>query len=213
MSKVKNVFKNYGDFHLSIPEMEFVDQGMTALWGPSGSGKSSVVRCLVGLDACPGMEWLLDGVDVAKLPVRERRFGVVFQGGGLFQHMTAMENIRFALEARDLSAESFQKDIQHMAEVLKVENLLSRSVKLLSGGEKQRISLIRGLIAKPRFLFLDEPFSALDEANRDEARQLVKKVLEQQQVSGLVISHDSADVAFLANRILQIQNGKIVGCT
>src|SRR5882762_2710258 len=96
MSLVEQLEKKYDDFTIDIPRWEILDKGVTALSGPSGSGKTTVFRILIGLIPCPGMMWNFGDVDLARLPVGERRLGVVFQSLELFPHMTARENIFFA---------------------------------------------------------------------------------------------------------------------
>src|SRR5271165_2213509 len=100
MSLVKGLVRDYDGFTLSIPTWEIPDQGITALWGPSGSGKTTAFRLLIGLEPCPGLSWTFAELDIAALPVPQRRLGVVFQTLELFPHMTARENILFAARAR-----------------------------------------------------------------------------------------------------------------
>lgn len=210
MSLVKNLIRDYGDdFKIEIPHWEIPDQGITALWGPSGAGKTSVFRLLIGLEPCPGLQWHFQGEDLAQLPVPQKKLGVVFQSLELFPHMTALENIRFAAQARKVN-EADQK-ISALARDLNIDAILQRSVEVLSGGERQRVALARALIGEPRFLFLDEPFSALDAELRSEARELVKKVVkEQYQIPTLLITHDPEDLKILADRVVKIKNGKLV---
>src|ERR1044072_1169533 len=104
MSLVENLIKDYGDFKVDIPRWEIPDRGVTALWGPSGAGKTSVFRVLIGLEECPGLKWTFGGEDLATLPVPQRRLGVLFQSLELFPHMTAQENIEFAAAAAKLDS-------------------------------------------------------------------------------------------------------------
>src|SRR4051794_28520253 len=101
MSSVQNMFRKYSDgFEIQIPNWQIADAGVTALWGPSGSGKTTIFRILIGLESCPRLTWTFQGEDLAKLPIPERRLGVVFQSFELFPHMTGEENILFAAKAR-----------------------------------------------------------------------------------------------------------------
>jgi len=207
---VRNLKKSYGDFSIDIPEWEILDQGVTALFGPSGAGKSSVLRLLIGLESCEGMSWMHLGDDIAKLPTPERRLGVVFQSLDLFSHMTALENIRFALEARGLSGSEFEKRVSTLVDRLELQACIEQKASTLSGGERQRVALARALVAKPRFLLLDEPFSALDINRRRQARQLLKEVLKEEKVPAILISHDVSDVDELAERVSEVQAGRLV---
>lgn len=208
MSTIKNLIRDYGDFKVHIPLWEIADQGITALKGPSGSGKSSVIRLLLGLEPCPQLSWEFNDIDIAKLPIEQKRLGIVFQNYELFPHLTAKENIVFAARARKIA--DYEEKINAMALKIKLENILNRKAALLSGGEKQRVALARALIGQPRFLFLDEPFSALDAELRDEARALVRSVIQDFKIPTLLVSHDEADVKSLAHSSVEIRNGQLL---
>ena len=209
MSIVKNLFRDYGDFVVDIPEWQIADKGVTALWGPSGAGKTSAFRILTGLEPCPSLIWDFSGEDIAKLPVRDRRLGVVFQSYELFPHMTASENILFAAEARGLKASERQRELARLTEELGLSPFLNTRAAVLSGGEKQRVALGRALIGNPRFLLLDEPFSALDEDLKQGARNLVKRVIAERGLATLLITHDPRDRDELATQVSQIRNGRL----
>lgn len=210
MSVIKNLIRDYGDFKIEIPSWEIADQGLTALWGPSGSGKTSVFRLLIGLESCPGLEWNFGGTDLAKLPVPERRLGVVFQSLELFPHLTARQNIEFAFRARHIPLAEREPALQRLVSALQLGNCLERPARLLSGGEQQRVAIARALGGRPRFLFLDEPFSALDADLRTGARQLVKRVIEEFSIPTLLITHDREDVEALGARLVRLREGRLV---
>lgn len=211
MSWVKNLKRDYGDFLLDIPEWEIFDEGITALWGPSGSGKTTVFRLLLGLDRPdPGFSWVIDGVDLAQLPTPDRRLGVVFQTFELFPHMTAEENIRFAAESRRLPKSDYANHLEELVETLGLGTCLNRLASVLSGGEKQRVALARALIARPRVLFLDEPFSSLDAHLRSEARGLVRRVLERERIPAVLVTHDRDDLSVFSGKVSEIAAGRIV---
>lgn len=210
MSIVKNLKKNYSNFNLSISEWEIPDQGVSALCGPSGAGKTTIFRILCGLEECQGFEWHYKGIDLARLPVEAKRLGVVFQGYELFPHMTVEENLLFSLKARGLKTEAKSK-IKDWIEKLNLSRVAKTRSDLLSGGEKQRTALARALIAEPQFLLLDEPFSALDIDLRSAARNEVKNVLSELNIPALLITHDKEDIEVLAKYVFEIMNGKLVG--
>lgn len=209
MSVVRNLRKKYSDFEISIPEWQLNDQGVTTLWGPSGSGKTTVLRILTGLEMADGWSWDFQGQDLAQLSAPERRLGVVFQSYELFPHLSARENILFAAEARKISIEKADQKLTDLTESLQLKKFLDRKSELLSGGEKQRVALARALMGEPRFLLLDEPFSALDEELRDEARRLVKSVIQQAKIPALMITHDQRDVEVMGGKVSQIHDGRI----
>lgn len=210
MSLVENLHKNYGDFKIEIPSWEILDQGVTVLWGPSGSGKTSVFRLLLGLEEAPGFKWNFKDHDLAKMPVPQRRLGVVFQSLDLFPHMTAEQNILFAARAREIEPEEAYDKMEMLADVLQMKSFLERPVSVLSGGEKQRVAIARALSGAPRLLLLDEPFSALDQDLRHESRALIKSVIEKEKIPTLLVTHDPLDVEVLANKVSTIKHGCIV---
>jgi len=210
MSLVKNLYRKWDDFSLEIPHWEIPDEGISALWGPSGAGKTSVFRSLLGLEPCPTLQWIFHGQDIAKLPLAKKNLGVVFQSLELFPHLTAEENILFPMQARKLNSEhSFQLKNTIVNE-LQITKLLSKMVHKLSGGEQQRVAIARALVGQPQFLFLDEPFSSIDEDLKKEARSLVAKVIQLTKTPTLLITHDQRDVDALASHVFQIRNGKLL---
>lgn len=227
MSLVKRLKHRYGDFSIDIHDWEIPERGVTALWGPSGSGKSSVLRLLLGLDTPDEIVWNFsvpkkaventteNAVEnLGAVSVSKRRLGVVFQHGELFGHMTARENIEFAAEAaiqtRGLARARASSNIERFIRTLRLESAESRNANLLSGGERQRVALARALIGEPRLLLLDEPFSALDAEIRGEARSLVRAVLEETGVPAILVTHDASDLEGLQGKISRIENGRIV---
>jgi ABC-type sulfate/molybdate transport systems ATPase subunit len=214
VSKVKILKHRYGDFVVDISDWEIPDRGVTALWGPSGSGKSSVLRLLLGLDTADELKWIVGDEDLAGIPVSKRRLGVVFQSGELFGHMTARENIEFAADAavktRGLSMARAKENTTRFIDRLGLEGAAARRASLLSGGERQRVALARALIGEPRVLFLDEPFSALDAENRAEARLLVRSVLNETGTPAVLVTHDQTDLEGFHGKISRIENGRII---
>ena len=209
MSYVENLRRDFGDFKLDIERWEILDEGVTVLWGASGSGKTSVFRVLLGLDPCPEMKWVFAGEDIAKLKTPQRRLGVVFQTLDLFPHMTAEENIRFAAEARQVPPQAAEKKIRELKEELQMGSFFQRPAAVLSGGEKQRVAIARAIIGQPRMLLLDEPFSALDQDLRDDGRKLLKRVIEAEKIPTLLVTHAPRDVEVLAKKVSKLKAGKI----
>lgn len=211
MSSIKNLRADYGDFRIDIPEWQILDEGVTALWGPSGAGKTSVFRLLLGLDSAEkGFTWNCQGEDLAALSTPDRRLGVVFQTLELFPHMTARQNIMFAAESRKISRDSAETHLRSLAETLGLASLMDRRASVLSGGERQRVALARALIGKPRILFLDEPFSALDADLRSDARTLVREAIAAEKIPTVLITHDREDLNVLAAKVSEIKDGRLV---
>ena len=214
MSIIKNINLKFGSFVFSIDELTLADQGVTAFLGPSGSGKTTFFNTLVGLHSPKDWSWHFKNEDLAKLSLAERRLGVVFQTYELFPHMTAEENIRIVFDVKNKKTENsmdFKTFIQPFLAKLKLDQCWHTKAGDLSGGEKQRIALLRAVISKPRLLLLDEPFSALDSLARLEARAMVKSVVADLDIPVYLITHDQADVQALANHVVYMKDGRVSG--
>ena len=210
MSLIRNLFYRVGDFALNIPEWSFPDTGITAVTGISGSGKTTALQILCGLIPCPNLYWEFQGENLAELSAPERRIGVCFQDLRLFPHWTARQNIWFAIKARGFSVSDKKEDFEEIVRLLDLSNnSLDLSINDLSGGEKQRVALARALIVKPRMLFLDEPFSYLDESNKDKARSLTLRIIKKYSTPLLLVSHDRADIEGLADKEFYLEQGKV----
>lgn len=209
MSLIKNLFYKIGHFQLNVPEWAFSDEGVTALTGDSGSGKTTILKILCGLVPCPQLSWKFQGQDLAQLPPPDRKLGVCFQDLRLFPHLTARENILFAIQARGVLFKERKKDFEEMINFLGLENSLDLFISELSGGEKQRVALARALIVKPKILLLDEPFSYLDANNKRQARRLTRDLVKKYSIPLLLISHDREDIKDLANEEFYLDQGKI----
>lgn len=209
MSLIENLIYKKDDFSIEIPQWEILDHGVTIVSGPSGSGKSTIFKILLGLLPCPNLRWIFEGTDLAQLPVKEKRLGVVFQSYDLFPHLTARGNLLFAAEARKLTAKETQAQLDRLSTTLRMESFMDRKISVCSGGEKQRVALARALIGKPRVLLLDEPFSALDEELREEARTLVKKTIQEFKTPALLVTHDDRDMRAIGDKQFFLLNGRL----
>lgn len=173
------------------------------LMGPSGCGKSSVLAAVCGtLEA--GMQWegriSLNGERIDTLPVRARRVGLLFQDDLLFAHMTVRENLLFAVPA---GARAEREDaVQAALRDVEMQDHLHADPARLSGGQRARVALARALLAQPRALLLDEPFSKLDAALRERMRALVFGLVARRAIPALLVTHDAADIADTAHLTL-----------
>lgn len=209
MSLIKNLFYKTGNFELNIPKWSLPDQGIIALTGASGSGKTTVLKILCGLLPCPKLSWIVQKQDLAQLPAPKRNIGMCFQDLRLFPHQTARQNILFAIKSKGIPVVKKQKQFDEMADFLNLNDCLDLFVENLSGGEKQRIALMRTLIVQHQFLFLDEAFSYLDKSNKEKARSLTTKIAKKYSVPILLVSHDRKDIIDLADKEFCLDQGRI----
>ena len=181
---------------------------IVAVLGPSGSGKSTLLRAIAGLvePATGDIEW--DGVSIVGVPPHRRNFGLMFQGYALFPHMTVAENVGFGLKM------SGQDDIQaRVVEALRAVGLQGfepRQIDSLSGGEQQRVALARTLAPDPELVMLDEPLGALDRNLRQQLVADTRRVLEEGEVTALVVTHDREEAVALSDRLALMRDGTIV---
>lgn len=185
--------------------------GITVLWGASGSGKTTLLQCLAGLlrpDAgrisCREAVWFDAERGVCLAPER-RRLGYVFQDVRLFPHLSVRSNMLFGRRFRGPSGVSFEDVVA----LLGLGRLLHRTPSDLSGGEKQRVAVGRALLACPELLLMDEPLTGLDRGKREEIMAYVKAIPERFGVPVLYVTHSDAERRFLADRVLNLEDGKL----
>lgn len=181
-----------------------------ALVGASGSGKSSLLLALAGVVESTGsIRW--DGEEVSHLPAHRRGFGLVFQDGQLFPHLSVGDNIGFALELQRVPRPQRAERVAELLDMIGLPGAEERAVTELSGGERQRVALARTLAPKPRLVLLDEPLSALDADLRARLGADVRRVLEESGASWIVVTHDADEAATLADRTLRMDAGALGG--
>lgn len=186
-------------------------RGITVLWGASGSGKTTLLQCLAGLlrpdagrIACREAVWFDAEQGVCLVPER-RRIGYVFQDVRLFPHLSVRSNMLFGRRFRGPSGVSFEDVVA----LLGLGRLLHRTPSDLSGGEKQRVAVGRALLACPELLLMDEPLTGLDRGKREEIMAYIKAIPERFGVPILYVTHSDAERRFLADRVLNLEDGKL----
>lgn len=183
----------------------------TALYGPSGAGKTTILRVLAGLLKPDEGHIEVDGeiwLDTAKkisLPPQQRGIGFVFQDHALFPNMTVRQNLLYALPA---GAPKSQAD--ELLELIGLTALGGQMPQTLSGGQKQRVALARALVRRPKLLLLDEPFSSLDDAMSETLRIELKKIHQRYGVTTLMVSHNMAEICQLAQQVISIDQGQVI---
>jgi molybdate transport system ATP-binding protein len=190
------------------------DGGILALFGPSGSGKSSIIRLIAGLDRPDRGRIVLGGVVVADtdqrifLPAHRRRVGVVFQESLLFPHLTVLANLRYGRHFTPRAERRIAEE--PVIDTLGIGHLLQRHPATLSGGERQRVAIGRALLASPRLLLMDEPLASLDWDRRQEILPLIERLRDEFAIPILYVSHAVEEVARLASEVAVMEQGRIV---
>jgi molybdate transport system ATP-binding protein len=206
-----DVHARVGDFRLDATFE--VPTGLTVLFGPSGAGKTRLLRLLAGLDAPVSGRVTLDGEvfdDTATrvhLPVHERRIGMVFQQPWLLPHRSVLSNVALAVREGDRPAR--RQAAHDWLQRVQADEFADRRPTQLSGGQQQRVALARALAGAPRLLLLDEPFNALDAPIRRRLRTLVRDLVDDTGLPALFVTHDVDEAHDLADRVLVADHGSI----
>jgi sulfate transport system ATP-binding protein len=204
VSKSFNGFQALDDVSLSVP-----DGSLTALLGPSGGGKSTLLRVLAGLEKPDSGEVLFSGEAVTTLPAQERGVGFVFQHYAAFKHMTVRDNIAFGLKIRKRPKPEIRSRVDELLALVHLGGWADRYPAQLSGGQRQRMALARALAVQPRVLLLDEPFGALDATVRKELRDWLRKLHDEVHVTTIFVTHDQEEALEVAQQVAVINAGRI----
>ncbi|EJM00996.1 molybdenum ABC transporter, ATP-binding protein [Pseudomonas sp. GM102] len=202
---------NYSGFSLDV-DLQLPGRGVTALYGHSGSGKTTCLRCIAGLEqAEQGFIQVNDEVweDSDKgifVPPHKRALGYVFQEASLFPHLSVRANLEFGL--RRIPRQQRRVDMAHATELLGIGHLLGRDPQNLSGGERQRIGIARALLTSPKLLLMDEPLAALDTQRKNEILPYLQRLHDELDIPVLYVSHSQGEVARLADHLVLFSNGK-----
>ena len=210
MLSIKSISIHQGDFRLDRINLQIKRGEYVVLMGKTGCGKTSIMEAICGLRNISAGSIVLDDFEISRLKPSERSIGYVPQDGALFSSMDVRSNLSFALKIRKWKKAQIVIRIKELSKLLGVGHLLKRRTKELSGGEKQRIALGRGLAFYPDFICLDEPLSALDEPTRDEMYALLQKLKNELNITVLHVSHSSNDAEILADRVIKIEDGEII---
>src|SRR5579862_8136469 len=189
---------------LSIADGEFV-----VFVGPSGCGKSTLLRMIAGLEPVSSGRIHIDDVDVTTLPPARRGVAMVFQNYALYPHMTVEENIAFGLKIAGVGRQERRDKALAAARVLKLEDLLQRRPKDLSGGQCQRVAIGRAIVKKPKIFLFDEPLSNLDAELRVQTRLEIAKLHQSLRATMIYVTHDQSEAMTLADRIVVLRSGAI----
>ncbi|MHB1104057.1 MAG: ABC transporter ATP-binding protein [Devosia sp.] len=190
--------------------LEVRDGEMLALLGPSGCGKSTTLFAICGIHRVTGGRILFGDRDVSNVPSQQRNVGVVFQSYALYPHMTVAQNIGFPLQVKKLPTAEIRRQVDAIAALVHIEELLARRPAQLSGGQQQRVALARALIRKPDVLLLDEPLANLDAKLRLEMRSEIRRVQLETGITAILVTHDQVEAMSMCDRIAIMNAGEII---
>lgn len=183
---------------------------VVALTGPSGCGKSTLLRAVSGLEPLEAGSVAWAGQDLAGLPPHKRGFGLMFQDGQLFAHLSVAKNVAYGLSARRMPKADRERRVAELLDLVGLPSYGPRSVSELSGGERQRVALARSLAPQPRLLMLDEPLSALDRALRERLAIDIARLLRETGTTAILVTHDPGEAEVIADRVIGMRDGRLV---
>jgi len=189
-----------------------VGNGLLAIQGMSGSGKTTILNCISGIKTADKGHIRLNNKiffssnDNINMKIKDRNVGYVFQNYALFPHMTVKENILFGVNKKYTD---YEKELSYISDMMKIRHLMDKYPSEISGGEKQRVAFARAMIIRPDILLLDEPFSALDEDLKEDIYKDLLNIKKSQNIPIILITHNKNEAKILADKIIYIHNGKI----
>jgi sulfate transport system ATP-binding protein len=182
---------------------------LTALLGPSGGGKSTLLRIIGGLEDADAGTVVIDGIESTDVPAAKRNVGFVFQHYAAFKHLSVRRNVAFGLEIRKRPKAEIQRRVQELLELVHLDQFADRLPWQLSGGQRQRMALARALAVEPRVLLLDEPFGALDAQVRRELRDWLRRLHDEMHVTTVFVTHDQEEALEVSDSLVVINHGRI----
>lgn len=207
--EIRDMLVQRGSFSLRVDELDVSPHEIFAIVGETGAGKTVLLEAIAGAFPLEEGRILLDGKDIRKLPVQQRRLGIVYQDHALFPHMTVAENIGYGLKmARVPKAQAAQR-VEEMLELFSIGHIADRYPGIISGGESQRTALARALVLQPEILLLDEPFSALDPTTKKHTYETLRDVHDRFGCTVIFVTHDFNEARNLGHRAGIILDGAL----
>ena len=208
--RASHVTKRFGDFAaLDDVSVKIPSGSLTALLGPSGGGKSTLLRIIAGLEQPDSGTVEIAGQDSTALPPQRRNVGFVFQHYAAFKHLSVRRNVAFGLEIRKQPKDKVRRRVDELLKLVHLEQFGDRLPSQLSGGQRQRMALARALAVEPNVLLLDEPFGALDAQVRKELREWLRRLHDEVHVTTVFVTHDQEEAMEVADEIVVINNGTV----
>jgi ABC-type sugar transport system ATPase subunit len=208
--EVSGLAKSYGDVPALHPLDLSVEAGeLVVVVGPSASGKTTLLRCIAGLEIPETGTISVDGRDVTAVPPGEREVAMVFQEFALYPHLNVERNISFGMRARRMDPREVERRVAEASDLLGLDHVLERRPSELSGGERQRVALARAIVREPSVFLLDEPLSNLDAELRGRTRAQVRALQQRLETTMIYVTHDQIEAMALGDRIAVLRAGRL----
>ncbi|CAH6800360.1 Uncharacterized ABC transporter ATP-binding protein YurJ [Vibrio chagasii] len=209
LKQIRKTYRNADNETLKGIDISIDSGEFLILVGPSGCGKSTLMNTIAGLENISSGEIVIDGVDVAQVEPKDRDIAMVFQSYALYPNMTVRGNIAFGLKIRKMPQDEIDAEVNRVAEMLQIEQLLDRKPSQLSGGQRQRVAMGRALARRPKLYLFDEPLSNLDAKLRVEMRHQIKRLHQKLSTTIVYVTHDQIEAMTLADRIAVMKDGEL----
>ena len=209
--RVESIVKKFGKVLALDQATITIGQGeLFFLLGSSGCGKTTMLRCIAGLEKPDSGRIIFGDKDVTNVPTHKREAAMVFQSYALWPHMSVGENIAFGLEERKVDREEIDERVEEALKMVHLEGYEDRRIDQMSGGQQQRVALARALVVKPTCLLLDEPLSNLDARLRMEMREEIRRIVKDNGLTGVYVTHDQEEALSMADRIAVMDEGRVI---
>ncbi|CAK1804899.1 sn-glycerol-3-phosphate ABC transporter ATP-binding protein UgpC [Vibrio crassostreae] len=209
LKQIRKTYRNADNETLKGIDISIDSGEFLILVGPSGCGKSTLMNTIAGLENISSGEIVIDGIDVAQVEPKDRDIAMVFQSYALYPNMTVRGNIAFGLKIRKMPQQEIDAEVNRVAEMLQIEQLLDRKPSQLSGGQRQRVAMGRALARRPKLYLFDEPLSNLDAKLRVEMRHQIKRLHQKLNTTIVYVTHDQIEAMTLADRIAVMKDGEL----
>jgi len=208
--RVESVVKSFGQTRaLDGISLQIEAGELFFLLGASGCGKTTLLRCIAGLETPTSGSIFFGANNVTQMPPHKRETAMVFQSYALWPHLTVGENIAFGLEERRVPKPEIKRRVEEVLEMVQLPGFGNRSIDQMSGGQQQRVSLARALVVRPRCILLDEPLSNLDAQLRVEMRREIRRIVKENHLTGIYVTHDQEEALAMADRMAILNAGNI----